>query len=133
MEYCQTDTMLRKNYISVSLPISASSLRDWNTPAFLLDQVVHMDLTESMSELGVHSIPLHREVAETRSWPCANPDLKTVHRLWEMKIYTVPLLGMGKHRGEPLNREANSNSLRRLRTSPAELTSSTVWEWLYWL
>lgn len=89
MEYCQTDTVLRKNYISVSPPINASSLRDWNPPAFLLDQVFHTDLIESMSELGVHSIPLYRLVAETSSWPCTDSHLKTVHKLWEMRIYSA--------------------------------------------
>lgn len=65
-----------------------------------------------MSKLEVHSIPLPREVAETSSWPCANSYLKTVHKLGETKIYS-PFdrdRGVGKHRGKPLNQQANSNS-----------------------
>lgn len=81
-----------------------------------------MDLTESMSELGAHSISLHRQVAETSSWPCTNSHLKTAHKLGEMRIYSAFARDRdtGKHRGEPLNQEANSNSLGScLHTSPA--------------
>lgn len=93
-----------------------------------------MDPIERVSELGVPSIPLHREVAETSCWPCTNSHLKTVHKLWETRIYS-PFTrdrGMGKHREEPLNQEANSNSLRSCLHTCQQLATSRVWKWLYW-
>lgn len=92
-----------------------------------------MDLIERVSEFGVHSIPLYREVSETSHWSCANSQIKTAHEWWETIIYSPCARdrGMGKHRVEPWNQEANNISLRPyLHTSPVELTSRTVWKWV---
>lgn len=135
MEYYQADTMLRKNCFCVTTNYCLF-LKRLESFCFFAGPVFCIDPTERVSELGVHSIPLHRDMAETSSWPCTNSHLKTAHRLQETRIYR-PFTrdrGMGKHRGEPLDQETNSNSLRAcLHNSPAELTTSILWNWLQWV
>lgn len=70
--------MLRKNYISVSPPISASSFGGWNPPASLLDQgFFTRTLQDRCVRAHICSIPLHRELTATSSRPCANSRFKS--------------------------------------------------------
>lgn len=69
-----------------------------------------MDFIERVSEFGMHSIPVHREMSDTSHWSCANSQLKTIHKQRGKKIYSpfARNRGMGKHRGDPQNQEAKS-------------------------